>query len=69
MCIGGWGDTSWANIPKPDRRQRHQCQHRALSKLLALKNALGIDAIDSDDEGTYDSGSAIKFGRCAVRPA
>ncbi len=29
----------------------------------ALKNALGIDAIDSDDESTFDSASAIKFGK------
>jgi hypothetical protein len=34
--------------------------------LLALKNALGVDAVDDDDKGAHDSALAIEFGQmCA----
>jgi hypothetical protein len=66
MCIGGWGDTSWANIKSFIAANGNGSGTVLYRNLLALKNALGIDAIDSDDEGTYDSSSAIKFGQmCA----
>jgi hypothetical protein len=63
ICIGGWNNTSWANIKNLIAANGTNASTVLYQNLLALKNALGIDAIDSDDEGTYDSGSAIKFGR------
>ena len=60
MCIGGAGDTSSTNIKNLIAANNTNVLYQNLS---ALKTALGIDAIDSDDESTYDSGSAINFGK------
>src|SRR5690242_1094036 len=63
MCIGGWGDVSWTNIKNLIAANGTNTTTVLYQNLVALKNALGIDAIDSDDESAYDSASAIKFGR------
>jgi hypothetical protein len=62
MCLGGAGDTSWANIKNLIAADGTNSGTVLYQNLSALKNALGINAIDSDDESTYDSGSAINFG-------
>jgi hypothetical protein len=62
MCLGGAGDTSWANIKNLIAANGTNSSTVLYQNLSALKNALGINAIDSDDESTYDSGSAISFG-------
>lgn len=62
MCIGGSGDTSWANIESLIAADGTNSTTVLYQNLVALKNALGLDAIDSDDESTYDAGSATKFG-------
>src|ERR1700677_4284561 len=63
MCLGGAGDTSWANIKSLIAANGTNSGTVLYQNLSALKNALGINAIDSDDESTYDSGSVISFGR------
>lgn len=63
MCIGGWGDTSWSNIKNLITANGTNATTVLYRNLSALKTALGIDAIDSDDESAYDSSSAIKFGQ------
>jgi hypothetical protein len=63
MCLGGAGDTSWANIKSLIAANGTNSSTVLYQNLSALKNALGINAIDSDDESTYDSGSAISFGQ------
>jgi hypothetical protein len=63
MCIGGWGDTSWANIKNVIASNGTNTTSILYRNLTALKTAIGIEAIDSDDEGTYDSASAISFGK------
>ena len=64
MCIGGWTDPSWTNIKNLVNANSTNVLYQ---NLLALKNALGIDAIDNDDEAAYDSASTIKFGQlCAA---
>ena len=63
MCLGGWGDTSWTSIKNLIAANGTGSGTVLYQNLSALKNALGIAAIDSDDEGTYDSGSAISFGQ------
>lgn len=63
MCIGGWGDTSFANIKSRIAADGTGSGTVLYRNLQALKNVLGIDAIDYDDEQTYDSSSAIKFGQ------
>ncbi len=66
MCLGGAGDTSWTNIKNLIAANGVNSGTVLYQNLSALKNALGINAIDSDDEVTYDSGSAISFGQmCA----
>jgi hypothetical protein len=63
MCIAQWGDTSFGNIKNriaADGTGPGTVLHR---NLQALKTALGIDAIDYDDETIYDAGSAISFGQ------
>jgi hypothetical protein len=62
MCLGGAGDTSWANIKNLIAANGTNSSTVLYQNLSALKNALGINAIDSDDESTYDSDSAINFG-------
>jgi len=63
MCIGGWGDPSWTNIKNLIAAQGTNTSSVLYQNLSALKAALGIDAIDNDDESAYDSASTIQFGR------
>ena len=62
VCIGGWLDTSYDNI-----KSLVQAQGMGPSSILyrnfhALKNAVpGIDAINDDDEKTYDPSSTVSF--------
>ncbi len=62
MCIGGWTDPSWTNIKNYLAANGTNSSTVLYRNLFALKNALGIDAIDNDDEAAYDSASAIQFG-------
>ena len=67
MCIAQWGDTSFANIKNRIAADGTGSGTVLYKNLLALKSALGIDAIDYDDETIYDPGSAISFGQmCAA---
>jgi hypothetical protein len=62
MAIGGWGSPTFHNIKDriaADGTGTNTVLYRNLS---ALKNALGINAIQFDDETTYDVGSASAFG-------
>ena len=66
MCIGAWGDPSFLNIKNRIAADGTNATTVLYRNLAALKNALGIDAIDYDDEYEYDSASAISFGKmCA----
>ena len=60
ICIGGWTDPSWTNIKNLVAANNTNVLYQ---NLLALKNALRIDAIDNDDEAAYDAASTIKFGQ------
>lgn len=60
ICIGGWTDPSWINIKNLVTANSTNVLYQ---NLVALKNALGIDAIDNDDEAAYDAASTIKFGQ------
>ena len=62
MCIGGWGDPSFQNIENRIASDGTGSGTVLYRNLQALKSALGINAIDYDDEQTYDSGSAVNFG-------
>jgi hypothetical protein len=62
MCIGGWTDPSWTNIKNYIAANGTNSSTVLYQNLVALKNALGIDAIDKDDEAAYDSASTIEFG-------
>jgi len=63
MCIAQWGDTSFGDIKNRIATDGTGSGTVLYKNLLALKNALGIDAIDYDDETVYDSSSAISFGQ------
>ncbi len=63
MCLGGAGDTSWTNIKNLIAANGTNATTVLYQKLSALKTALGLHAIDSDDESAFDSASAIQFGR------
>src|ERR1017187_5201209 len=63
ICIGGWTDPSWTNIKNLIAANGTNASTVLYQNLTALKNALGIDAIDNDDEAAYDSASTIKFGQ------
>ena len=67
MCIAQWGDTSFGNIKNRIAADGAGAGTVLSKNLQALKSALGIDAIDYDDETVYDSASAISFGQmCAA---
>jgi hypothetical protein len=63
MCIAQWGDPTFGNIESRIAADGTGSGTVLYRNLQALKNALGIDAIDYDDETVYDSGSAISFGQ------
>ncbi|MEO7715762.1 MAG: hypothetical protein ABIY70_06155 [Capsulimonas sp.] len=62
MCIGQWGDPSFANIKNRITADGTGSGTVLYRNLQALKNGLGINAIDFDDEQTYDVGSSVTFG-------
>lgn len=62
LCVGGWGDTSYANIENIINSQG--AYGILYTNFKALKNACpGLDAINDDDEGNYDLNSSIAFGQ------
>lgn len=63
MCVGGASDPSFANIKNRILADGTGSGTILYRNLQALKNALGIDAIDYDDESTYDSVSSVNFGQ------
>ncbi|WP_150107685.1 hypothetical protein [Pedosphaera parvula] len=63
MCIAQWGDTSFRNIKNRIAADGTGSGTVLYRNLQALKSALGIDAIDYDDETIYDASSAISFGQ------
>jgi len=65
MCIGQWGSASFANIKNIIAAQGNNTGNILWKNLVALRNALPINAIDFDDETTYDSSSAVVFGGMA----
>jgi len=62
VSIGGWLDTSYDNIKSLITAQGNGPSSMLYKNLQALKNAVpGIDAINDDDEKTYDLTSSTKF--------
>lgn len=63
VCVGGWGDGSFANIENLVNSQGTGPGSVLYENFLALRNAVtGIDAINDDDEETYDLNSSTAFG-------
>jgi hypothetical protein len=61
-CIGGWGSTSYDNIKALVNSQGTGSTSILYKNFLALKNAIpSMDAINNDDEKTYDVNSATAF--------
>jgi hypothetical protein len=64
VAIGGWEDTSYANIKSLVASQGTGTGSILYKNFQALKNAVpGIDAIDDDDELTYDLSSSTSFAQ------
>ena len=63
VCTGGAGAQSWNNIKNLIASQGTGSGSILYRNFQALRNALGIDAIDNDDEVAYDAGSAATFNR------
>jgi len=62
VCVGGWTDTSFDNIKALVAAQGTGPTSILYKNFLALKSAVpGIDAINDDEEQTYDLNSATKF--------
>jgi fructan beta-fructosidase len=62
VCIGGWQDTSYANVKSLVASQGTGPGSMLYKNFQALKNAVpGIDAINDDDEQTYDLNSSTNF--------
>ncbi len=61
-CIGGWGNHSYANIKALVASQGTGTGSILYRNFQALKNAIpSMDAINNDDEETYDVNSATAF--------
>jgi hypothetical protein len=65
MCTGGWGAPSFPNIKSLIASQGNNTGNILYRNLAALHANLPINAIDFDDETTYDSASAVAFGGMA----
>ena len=63
VCTGGAGAQSWNNIKNLIASQGTGTSSILYRNFLTLKNTLGIDAIDNDDEIAYDASSAAAFNR------
>jgi len=63
IVIGNWGTQSFTNIKNLIASQGTGASTVLYQNFLALKNATGVDAIQFDDETTYDVGSMVAFGR------
>src|SRR5215475_488511 len=62
VCIGGWLDTSYDNIKSLVASQGTVPSSVLYRNFQALKTAVpGIDAINDDDEQTYDLTSSVSF--------
>jgi DNA-directed RNA polymerase subunit K/omega len=62
VCIGGWQDSSYDNIETLVDSQGTGSGSILYKNFQALKNAVpGIDAINDDDEQTYDLNSSVSF--------
>jgi len=62
VCIGGWTDTSYDNIKVLVTAQGTGPSSILYKNFQALKSAVpGIDAINDDDERTYDLNSSRSF--------
>ncbi len=66
MCIGGWGDPSFDYIKTLIAEQGTGTNSVLYRNFKALKDAIDIDAIQYDDEQTYDTASAVAFGNMIV---
>jgi hypothetical protein len=62
ICIGSWGSTAFTNIRNLIASQGTSTGSILYRNFLALKNATDVDAIQFDDEGTYDVNSMVAFG-------
>jgi hypothetical protein len=62
LCIGSWGSTAFNSIRDLVSSQGTGSSSILYRNFLAIKNATGIDAIQYDDELTYDASSAVAFG-------
>jgi hypothetical protein len=64
VTVGGWGDQSYNNIRALVGSQGTGPGSILYRNFQALKNAVpGIDAINDDDEQTYDLSSSTAFGQ------
>jgi len=63
VCTGGAGAQSWANIRNLIATNGTGPTSILYKNFLALKNALGIDAINNDDEVAYHAASAATFNQ------
>lgn len=66
LVIGAWGDPSFDNIKTLIASQGTGVNSILYKNFLALKNATGVDAIQYDDEQTYDVPSSVTFGNMIV---
>jgi len=66
MVIGSWGDPSFTYIANLINTQGTGPGSVLYKNFQALINAAKIDAIQFDDEQTYDATSAVSFGRMLV---
>ena len=64
VTLGGWGDKSFDAIQSLNAAQGTGAGSTLYKNFQALKKACpGIDAINDDDEQTYDIGSSTAFGK------
>jgi len=63
MALGGWGGPSFPAIQSLVNSQGTGSGSILYQNFLALHNATNVDAIDFDDETTYDLNTSVPFGR------
>ncbi|WDV48138.1 hypothetical protein PV797_10670 [Clostridiaceae bacterium M8S5] len=63
ISVGAWGSDAFNSIKNLINKYGTGSDTVLYKNFLALKNATGSDAVNYDDEKTYDVASSVKFGK------
>jgi Ricin-type beta-trefoil lectin domain len=66
VSVGSWGAGDWASIRDLSNSQGTGSGSILYRNFQALQQATGADAVNDDDESTYDTNSTVAFAKMAL---